>query len=207
MKVISDKSEISEIGALYYVAFKTARRQIPAIHSYPLLPSSQHTICKCRGAGRRRRFEGEDLGPRMKRLRGPPSFRGRTEKPMPAYPRERMRERSPVYRSVPRREGSSYNGTSSHKLTYQDFMREMRDFHTRAPSNLPPMAFPPPPPFDPIGPPRYYDGPPLPDYPTSRSRSEKRPSSDPYDRSVDEFLQRTRERRDRSRERRYRERR
>ncbi|XP_063861376.1 YTH domain-containing protein 1-like isoform X2 [Scylla paramamosain] len=165
-----------------------------------------------RGAGRRRRFEGEDLGPRMKRLRGPPSFRGRTEKPMPAYPRERMRERSPVYRSVPRREGSSYNGTSSHKLvsvieTYQDFMREMRDFHTRAPSNLPPMAFPPPPPFDPIGPPRYYDGPPLPDYPTSRSRSEKRPSSDPYDRSVDEFLQRTRERRDRSRERRYRERR
>ncbi|XP_045134137.1 YTH domain-containing protein 1-like isoform X1 [Portunus trituberculatus] len=168
-----------------------------------------------RGAGRRRRFEGEDLGPRMKRLRGPPSFRGRTEKPIlavPAYPRERMRERSPVYRSVPRREGSSYNGTSSHKLvsvieTYQDFMREMRDFHTRAPSNLPPMAFPPPPPFDPIGPPRYYDGPPLPDYPTSRSRSEKRPSSDPYDRSVDEFLQRTRERRDRSRERRYRERR
>ncbi|KAK8402583.1 hypothetical protein O3P69_000755 [Scylla paramamosain] len=105
-----------------------------------------------RGAGRRRRFEGEDLGPRMKRLRGPPSFRGRTEKPIlavPAYPRERMRERSPVYRSVPRREGSSYNGTSSHKLvsvieTYQDFMREMRDFHTRAPSNLPPMAFPPP---------------------------------------------------------------
>lgn len=36
--------------------------------------------------------------------------------PVPAYPRERMRERSPVYRSVPRREGPSYNGTSSHKL-------------------------------------------------------------------------------------------
>ncbi|XP_064098230.1 uncharacterized protein LOC135209506 [Macrobrachium nipponense] len=77
-------------------------------------------------------------------------------------------------------------------MTYQDFMREMREFHTRAPSNLPPMAFPPPPPFDPIGPPRYYDGPPLPEYPSSsRSRSEKRPSADPYDRSVDEFLQRT----------------
>ncbi|XP_064098316.1 SET-binding protein-like [Macrobrachium nipponense] len=93
-------------------------------------------------------------------------------------------------------------------MTYQDFMREMREFHTRAPSNLPPMAFPPPPPFDPIGPPRYYDGPPLPEYPSSsRSRSEKRPSADPYDRSVDEFLQRTRDRRERSRERRYRERR
>lgn len=34
------------------------------------------------------------------------------------------------------------------------------------------------PPFDPIGPPRYYDGPPLPEYPASRSRSEKRPSTD-----------------------------
>ncbi|XP_042212288.1 YTH domain-containing protein 1-like isoform X2 [Homarus americanus] len=160
-----------------------------------------------RGGGRRRRFDGEDYGPRVKRLRGPPNFRGRTEKPAPTYARERVRERSPVYRSVPRREGASYNGNSSHKLTYQDFMREMRDFHSRAPSNLPPMAFPPPPPFDPIGPPRYYDGPPLPEYPASRSRSEKRPSADPYDRSVDEFLQRTRDRRERSRERRYRERR
>ncbi|XP_071524606.1 uncharacterized protein Ythdc1 isoform X6 [Panulirus ornatus] len=164
-----------------------------------------------RGGGRRRRYEGEEYGPRVKRLRGPPNFRGRTDKPA-AYTRERARERSPVYRAVPRREGSSYNGTSSHKLdsslqTYQDFMREMRDFHSRAPSNLPPMAFPPPPPFDPIGPPRYYDGPPLPEYPASRSRSEKRPSADPYDRSVDEFLQRTRDRRERSRERRYRERR
>nr|XP_045622815.1 YTH domain-containing protein 1-like [Procambarus clarkii] len=167
-----------------------------------------------RGGGRRRRYDGDDYGPRVKRLRGPPNFRGRTEKPANTYNRERVRERSPVYRNVPRREGSSYNGTSSHKLclesslqTYQDFMREMRDFHSRAPSNLPPMAFPPPPPFDPIGPPRYYDGPPLPEYPASRSRSEKRPSADPYDRSVDEFLQRTRDRRERSRERRYRERR
>ncbi|XP_071524613.1 YTH domain-containing protein 1 isoform X13 [Panulirus ornatus] len=126
-----------------------------------------------RGGGRRRRYEGEEYGPRVKRLRGPPNFRGRTDKPAAAYTRERARERSPVYRAVPRREGSSYNGTSSHKLTYQDFMREMRDFHSRAPSNLPPMAFPPP----------------------------------PYDRSVDEFLQRTRDRRERSRERRYRERR
>ncbi|XP_047473020.1 YTH domain-containing protein 1-like isoform X1 [Penaeus chinensis] len=160
-----------------------------------------------RGGGRRRRYEGEDYGPRVKRLRGPPNFRGRTEKSA-SYTRERVRERSPVYRSVPRRESATYNGTSSHKLessfqTYQDFMREMRDFHSRAPSNLPPMAFPPPPPFDPIGPPRYYDGPPLPEYPSSRSRSEKRQSADPYDRSVDEFLQRTRDRRERSRERRY----
>ncbi|XP_066988599.1 YTH domain-containing protein 1 isoform X2 [Macrobrachium rosenbergii] len=163
-----------------------------------------------RGGSRRRRYEGEDFGPRVKRLRGPQNVRGRTEKPskfITTYTRERARERSPQYRTVQRRE-SSYNGNSSHKMTYQDFMREMREFHTRAPSNLPPMAFPPPPPFDPIGPPRYYDGPPLPEYPSSsRSRSEKRPSADPYDRSVDEFLQRTRDRRERSRERRYRERR
>lgn len=33
-----------------------------------------------RGGGRRRRYEGEDYGPRVKRLRGPPNFRGRTEK-------------------------------------------------------------------------------------------------------------------------------
>ncbi|KAK3889284.1 hypothetical protein Pcinc_006707 [Petrolisthes cinctipes] len=183
-----------------------------------------------RGLGRRRRYDGDDFGPRVKRLRGPPNFRGRMEKPVRSYPSERQRERSPPYRQAPRREaGSSYNGnSSSHKLwwkqrtdghspdlyaiansteTYQDFMREMREFHSRTPTNLPPMAFPPPPPFDPIAPPRYYDGPPLPDYPTSRSRSEKRASADPYDRSVDEFLQRTRDRRDRSRERRYRERR
>lgn len=34
-----------------------------------------------RGGGRRRRFDGEDFGPRLKRLRGQPNFRGRTEKP------------------------------------------------------------------------------------------------------------------------------
>ncbi|CAL4067448.1 unnamed protein product, partial [Meganyctiphanes norvegica] len=160
---------------------------------------------------RRRRFDGEDYGPPAKRQRGGGHFRGgRSEKPAQAYPRERQRERSPQYRgNAPRREGgsSSYNGTnnsSNHKMTYQDFMREMRDFHSRTSGSLPPMAFPPPPPFDPIGPPRYYDGPPLPEYPSSRSRSgEKRSSADPYDRSVDEFLQRTRDRRERSRERRY----
>ncbi|XP_066996788.2 YTH domain-containing protein 1 isoform X2 [Anabrus simplex] len=58
-------------------------------------------------------------------------------------------------------------------------------------------------------PPRYYEGPPLPEYPSTvrSSRSEKRS----YDRSVEEFLRRTTERRDRDRdrdrERRYRERR
>lgn len=184
---------------MHCVALKTARGQVPAI----CIVNTTHHLRTCsRGGGRRRRYEGEDYGPRVKRLRGPPNFRGRTEKSA-SYTRERVRERSPVYRSVPRRESATYNGTSSHKLTYQDFMREMRDFHSRAPSNLPPMAFPPPPPFDPIGPPRYYDGPPLPEYPSSRSRSEKRQSADPYDRSVDEFLQRTRDRRERSRERRY----
>ncbi|XP_047739118.1 YTH domain-containing protein 1 [Hyalella azteca] len=121
--------------------------------------------------------------------------------------------------------------SSSHNsapLSYQDFLlREMRDYASTRPSSsssLPPMAFPPPPPFAPLSPPRYYDPPPLPDYvsappPPPSSRSARASGADKthsrsanvesYDRSVDEFLQRNRDRRrDDSRERRsYRDRR
>ena len=34
------------------------------------------------------------------------------------------------------------------------------------------------PPFDPMAPPRYYDGPPMPEYSSSRSRAEKRSPPD-----------------------------
>ncbi|XP_046407178.1 YTH domain-containing protein 1-like isoform X2 [Ischnura elegans] len=57
--------------------------------------------------------------------------------------------------------------------------------------------------FDPPPPIRYYDGIPSPDYSLRSSRQDKRS----YDRSVDEFLKRTSERRDRDRDRRYRDRR
>ncbi|XP_046396469.1 YTH domain-containing protein 1-like [Ischnura elegans] len=68
---------------------------------------------------------------------------------------------------------------------------------------------PPPPPYDSMPPPppppvRYYDTlPPLPEYHSSSRSSDKRS----YDRSVDEFLWRTSERRERGREMRYRDRR
>ncbi|XP_071453415.1 YTH domain-containing protein 1-like [Hetaerina americana] len=57
--------------------------------------------------------------------------------------------------------------------------------------------------FEPPPPIRYYDGIATPDYAIRASRQEKRS----YDRSVDEFLKRTSERRERDRDRRYRDRR
>ncbi|KAJ8915757.1 hypothetical protein NQ315_004569 [Exocentrus adspersus] len=86
-----------------------------------------------------------------------------------------------------------------------DYMRTMQH-------QLPPLPYVPPPglyssAYDNLPPPRYYEGLPLPDYPSSRlgSYSDKRS----YDRSVDEFIWRTSERsRDRERDsRRYRDRR
>ncbi|PSN56408.1 hypothetical protein C0J52_09538 [Blattella germanica] len=111
------------------------------------------------------------------------------------------RERSPVRYPVPR-DGRSFSGVQN----YSEFMREL---HSRGAPPLTAMSYPPPPPFVETlpPPPRYYEGPPLPEYPSTlrSSRSEKRS----YDRSVEEFLRRTTERRDRDRERdrRYRERR
>ncbi|CAH1372860.1 hypothetical protein MTP99_014285 [Tenebrio molitor] len=83
-----------------------------------------------------------------------------------------------------------------------DYMRTMQH-------QLPPLPYAPPPglysssTYENLPPPRYYDGLPLPDYPSTRisSYSDKRS----YDRSVDEFLWRTSDRsRDRDRESRHR---
>ncbi|XP_049777634.1 YTH domain-containing protein 1-like [Schistocerca cancellata] len=92
-----------------------------------------------------------------------------------------------------------------------DYMRQMQH-------QLPPMPYAPPPgvymsssstsPYDAAPPPRYYDGPPLPEYSSMPSRSSSHSDKRSYDRSVDEFLWRTCERRDRDRDHhRYRERR
>ncbi|KAJ8933537.1 hypothetical protein NQ314_013950 [Rhamnusium bicolor] len=83
-----------------------------------------------------------------------------------------------------------------------DYMRTMQH-------QLPPLPYVPPPglysssAYDNLPPPRYYEGLPLPEYPSSRigSYSDKRS----YDRSVDEFIWRTSERsRERERESRHR---
>jgi len=74
---------------------------------------------------------------------------------------------------------------------YPDLMREM----TARGGPLPPLPYPPPALFDPMAPPRYYEGPPLPpEYmaapPAPSARSSERRMSD-YDRSVEEFLRHT----------------
>lgn len=143
------------------------------------------------GRGRRRHLE-DSYDPRPKRSRGPSMY-------MSSYFKEHRRERSPGRYSAGRDRG--YHGV------HQNYSEFMRDFYPRGGPPLTPMPYPPLPPFVdslPPPPPRYYDGPPLPEYPSLRSsRSDKRS----YDRSVEEFLRRTTERRDRDRERRYRDRR
>ncbi|KDR09840.1 hypothetical protein L798_00501 [Zootermopsis nevadensis] len=144
--------------------------------------------------GRRRRYMDDEYDPRPKRSRGPTMYMANLFK-------EGRRERSPVRFPLPR-DSRSFNGVQN----YTDFMREL---HSRGAPPLTAMPYPPPPPFvDPLPPPpRYYEGPPLPEYPSTirSSRSDKRS----YDRSVEEFLRRTTERRDRDRDRdrRYRDRR
>jgi hypothetical protein len=145
--------------------------------------------------GRRRRYMDDQYDPRPKRSRGPAMYMSNLYK-------EVRRERSPVRFPVPR-DSRSFNGVQN----YTEFMREL---HSRGAPPLTAMPYPPPPPFVdslPPPPPRYYEGPPLPDYPSSvrSARSDKRS----YDRSVEEFLRRTTERRDRDRDRdrRYRDRR
>jgi len=106
----------------------------------------------------------------------------------------------------------SYGGMrKSSTQMYSDY--DVRDYHHRPPP-LAPLPYPPPPPFDSLPPPpRYYDGPPLPDFPTSslRSSSHSHRATSPYEKSVSEFLRRTstndaRRDRDRERERELRER-
>lgn len=111
----------------------------------------------------------------------------------------RSRERFSFYeRDSPR----TYTAAAAEAYV-ADYMRTMQH-------QLPPLPYVPPPGlyssshYDTLPPPpRYYDGLPLPDYPTSRinSYSDKRS----YDRSVDEFIWRTSDRsRDREREGRHR---
>ncbi|XP_077290737.1 YTH domain containing 1 [Arctopsyche grandis] len=105
----------------------------------------------------------------------------------------------------------SYGGAAAAEAYVADYIRTMQH-------QLPPMPYAPPPgfssslvsPYDPLPPPppRYYEGPALPEYPSGYI--DKRS----YDRSVDEFLWRTSERsrarspnRDRAHHRSYRDRR
>ncbi|PSN37472.1 YTH domain-containing protein 1 [Blattella germanica] len=123
----------------------------------------------------------------------------------------RSRDRFQMY--WPPRDGTrSYSGgvASAAEAYMADYMRSIQH-------QLPPMPYAPPPgiygstsssPYDSMPPPpRYYDGLPLPDY-SLPSRSSSHSDKRSYDRSVDEFLWRTSERRDRDRDHhRYRERR
>lgn len=126
----------------------------------------------------------------------------------------RHRERLPPMWFGSSRDGSRPFGAAAAAEAYvADYMRSLQH-------QLPPMPYAPPPgvfsgsptPYDSIPPPRYYDGLPLPlpEYHPLPPRSNGYPDKRSYDRSVDEFLWRTRERRDRDRDRdhhRYRERR
>ena len=120
----------------------------------------------------------------------------------------RSRDRFPLY--WPSRDGSrSYSGgaAAAAEAYVADYMRSIQH-------QLPPMPYAPPPgiygstaSYDSMPPPRYYDGLPLPEY-SLPSRSSSHSDKRSYDRSVDEFLWRTNERRDRDRDHhRYRERR
>ncbi|CAH1106359.1 unnamed protein product [Psylliodes chrysocephalus] len=80
-----------------------------------------------------------------------------------------------------------------------DYMRTMQHQLPPLPYVAPPGLYPSSA-YDNLPPPRYYDGLPIPEYPTSRANSYSEKRS--YDRSVDEFIWRTRERsRDRDRDR------
>ncbi|CAH1180318.1 unnamed protein product [Phaedon cochleariae] len=113
----------------------------------------------------------------------------------------RPRDRYPMYydRESPR----PYTAAAAEAYV-ADYMRTMQH-------QLPPLPYVAPPgmysSYDNLPPPRYYDGMPLPEYSSSRSGGYNDKRS--YDRSVDEFIWRTRDRsRDRSRSRhRYRDRR
>lgn len=157
--------------------------------------SGRSGISDCHDMGRgnlRRRPSNEDDYQRnnrnlQKRGRGYRDFK------------DNRRERSPGLNPYAMHRERAYTAA------YAEFMREY--------SSLGPIPYPPPPPFEPLSSARYYDGPALPEYPPPPppplpSRSSRGESHRSYERSVDEFLRRTVDRReDRSRERRLRERR
>lgn len=119
-------------------------------------------------------------------------------------PSTRSRERLSMWFNSSRDGGRPFGGAAAAAEAYvADYMRNLQH-------QLPPMPYAPPPgvvfssssPYEGLPPPpRYYEGLPLPpEYPLpprSNGYSDKRS----YDRSVDEFLWRTSERRDRDRER------
>jgi len=120
----------------------------------------------------------------------------------------RHRDRLPVWFGASRESRGPFGAAAAEYVA--DYMRSLQH-------QLPPMPYAPPPgvfsgpsPYDSIPPPRYYDGLPLPEYPPLPPRTNGYSDKRSYDRSVDEFLWRTRERRERDRDRdhhRYRERR
>ncbi|KAF0312348.1 YTH domain-containing protein 1 [Amphibalanus amphitrite] len=138
---------------------------------------------------RRPRYEDHYPRPPPRRDSGPPRYHPYARERPP--PHERSPVRYPPREPVPR--------------IYPELMREL----AARGGPLPPLPYPPPALFDPLAPPRYYDGPPLPEFvpppPAAPSRAERRMSE--YDRSVEEFLRHTSSRRERSRERRHRDRR
>ncbi|ODM99957.1 YTH domain-containing protein 1 [Orchesella cincta] len=144
------------------------------------------------GRGTRRRYPTEeDYAHRGKRPRVSydyykPSMYGDRSAEMPTQQRYRERTSSTLRK-----------GTSQSYLDYA-----ARDYHHRPPP-MAPLPYPPPPPFDSLPPPpRYYDGPPLPDFPsTARSSLSEVRASSPYEKSVSDFLRRNSDRRDRERDR------
>lgn len=124
----------------------------------------------------------------------------------------RQRERlPPIWFGSSQDRNRPFGAAAAAEAYVADYMRSLQH-------QLPPMPYAPPPgvftgsptPYDSIPPPRYYEGLPLPEYPPLPPRSNGYSDKRSYDRSVDEFLWRTRERRDRERDRdhhRYRERR
>ncbi|XP_021961107.1 YTH domain-containing protein 1 isoform X2 [Folsomia candida] len=136
----------------------------------------------------RRRFPMEDEYSRPKRPRGPYEYYNKGPMGGGMSYMSRDVDLPPAARYARERSYGSPHG-------YEDY----RDYHRPPP--MAPLPYPPPPPFDALPPPpRYYDGPPLPEFPSS-SRSAVRASS-PYEKSVSDFLRRTGDgRRDRERER------
>lgn len=114
--------------------------------------------------GRKRGRYEDDMGPRQKAAR---------------YDDRRNRD---SFRGPPRYEDRS----SDSRRAYNEYLRTISH---RPPPSVPPSYSFPPGSYLPPPPPRYYDGPPLPDYSRSNRSADRS-----YDRSVDEFLRRTSER-------------
>ncbi|KAF4533255.1 hypothetical protein B566_EDAN005171 [Ephemera danica] len=170
----------SDCGAGVFKCFTAIQAGISSHLPFSFEPN----VCTPTPKGwRRGRYPEEEYTPRAPKRSNVPgpvsSFY------MPGHFKQMRRETSPVkYAQLRARFG-----------VYTDFIREL---HAQASAPVAPLPYPAPPPFEPMPLLRYYEGPPLPEYPPQRSsRADKRS----YDRSVDEFLRRTSERRDKDRDR------